>query len=417
MLLTRWLTYRTLNPAAMKRIFIICLIVTLVASTWTAIAATKAEPAAPVAEKSKSDSKTPGLAAATALSTITGVAISPLLGVSAVGAYTYFQTPPEKRASLSWYAQPWFWMLGMALVAVCFLKDTAGTALPTAVKKPLDIAEAFENKVSGLVAAGAFVPMVASVFPSLISHDSASLAAPWFTAVINPAGLLNFIMVPIAMVSFAIVWLAAHSINILILLSPFTTVDAALKSFRLFLLSFITGTSLLNPVLGAGISLIIIFIAYFIAGWSYRLTTLGSIYIWDVITLRRTRTIPQRNEVWAFLHAEISKVPVRTYGRLVRDEAGRLIFEYRPWMFLAKRTLVLPVGEYAVGTGLINSFVVKVEGEDEREVLTLPPRYRTHEEMIVRVYELSPVRDVGLVKGFKAMFQWLSGSKPTTAAA
>ncbi len=314
----------------MKRIFAICLIVALVASTFTALAATKAEPAAPLAEKSKSDGKTPGLAAATALSTITGVAISPLLGVSAVGAYTYFQTPPEKRASLSWYAQPWFWLLGTALVAVCFLKDTIGTALPTALKKPLDVAEAFENKVSGLVAAGAFVPMVASVFPSLISHDSASLAAPWFMAVINPAGLLNFVMVPIAMVSFVIVWLAAHSINILILLSPFTTVDAALKSFRLFLLSFITGGSLMDPVLGAGISLIIIFIAYFIAGWSFRMTVLGSVYIWDVIALRRTRTVPQRNEVWAFLYAEINKVPIRTYGRLIRDEAGRMTFEYRP---------------------------------------------------------------------------------------
>jgi hypothetical protein len=401
----------------MKRIFAICLIVALVASTFTALAATKAEPAAPLAEKSKSDGKTPGLAAATALSTITGVAISPLLGVSAVGAYTYFQTPPEKRASLSWYAQPWFWLLGTALVAVCFLKDTIGTALPTALKKPLDVAEAFENKVSGLVAAGAFVPMVASVFPSLISHDSASLAAPWFMAVINPAGLLNFVMVPIAMVSFVIVWLAAHSINILILLSPFTTVDAALKSFRLFLLSFITGGSLMDPVLGAGISLIIIFIAYFIAGWSFRMTVLGSVYIWDVIALRRTRTVPQRNEVWAFLYAEINKVPIRTYGRLIRDEAGRMTFEYRPWLFLAKRTLVLPLGEYAVGTGLINSYIVKTEGEEEYEMLTLPPRYRTHEAAITKVYELAAVRDIGLVKGFKSMFQWVCGSKPASSAA
>jgi hypothetical protein len=400
----------------MKRLFIACLVVALIASTWTAFAATKAEPVA-AAQKPASSSKTPGLAAATALSTITGVAISPLLGVSVVGAYTYFQTPKENRASLSWYAQPWFWLLGLTLVGVCFLKDTAGTALPSALKKPLDVADAVENKISGLVAVGAFVPMVASVFPSLISSDHASIAAPWFMAVINPSGLLNFIMVPIAMVSFVIVWLAAHSINILILLSPFTSVDAALKSFRLFLLSFVTGGSLIDPLLGAGISLIIIFIAYFIAGWSFRLTTLGSIYIWDVISLGRTRTIPQRNEVWAFLSAELGKVPIRTYGRLLRDEAGRMAFEYRPWVFLPKRTLLLPNGDYAVGMGIINSYVVKTAGEDEYEVLTLPPRYRTHEEAITQVYELSPVRDIGLIKGFKAMWQWVCGSKPAAALA
>ncbi len=393
----------------MKHFIIFTLIAAMIAGTWSAFAATKAEPAPLAQKETKSDGKTPGMAAATALSTITGVAISPLLGVSAVGAYTYFQTAKENRSKLSWYAQPWFWVTALILVGLCFAKDTVGTALPTVLKKPLDIADAVENKISGLVAVGAFVPMVASVFPSLISNDHANLAAPWFMAVINPAGLLNFILVPIAMISFVIVWLAAHSINILILLSPFTTVDAALKSFRLFLLSFVTGGSLMDPMIGAGISLIIIFIAYFIAGWSFRVTSLGSIYIWDVLTLKRTRTKPLLNEVWGFLSVELSKVPVRTYGKLVRDPGGRLTFEYRPWLFLPKRTLVLPLGEYSVGEGLINSFIVKNEGDDEYELVTLPPRYRTHEEAVARAYELAGVRDIGFVKGFKSILKALFG--------
>jgi hypothetical protein len=44
--------------------------------------------------------------------------------------------------------------------------------------------------------------------------------------------LYNALMVPIAMAAFFIVFLASNAINILILLSPFTTVDAALKGFR-----------------------------------------------------------------------------------------------------------------------------------------------------------------------------------------
>jgi len=49
-----------------------------------------------------------GVKAAEALSTITGVAISPLFGVSAVGAYKYWKTDPDRRATLPWFAQPWF---------------------------------------------------------------------------------------------------------------------------------------------------------------------------------------------------------------------------------------------------------------------------------------------------------------------
>jgi hypothetical protein len=236
-------------------------------------------------------------------------------------------------------------------------------------------------------------------------------------AIINPAGLLNFILVPIAMISFVIVWLAAHSINILILLSPFTTVDAALKSFRLFLLSLVAGGAMMNQMLGAAISLIIIFIAYFIAGWSFRVSTLGSIYIWDVLSLKRTRTVPQLNNVWGFLSSELSKVPVRTYGRLVRDTGGRLVFQYRPWLVLPQRTLILPVGEYAVGEGLINSFIVKTEGEDEHEMITLPPRYRTHEEALARAYELAGVREIGIMKGFNAFIKDLFGGTSETANA
>ena len=47
------------------------------------------------------------------ISLITGVAISPLLGTGAVGAWRYFQVKtPQERANLPWFAQPWFWFAG-----------------------------------------------------------------------------------------------------------------------------------------------------------------------------------------------------------------------------------------------------------------------------------------------------------------
>ncbi len=101
------------------------------------------------------------------VSMITGVAISPLMGVGAVGAYDYFKAKTaEEKAKLPWFANPLFWVPALLLVGACFLKDTAGIALPTVLKKPFDVAETVEHKISGLVATGAFVPIAASIFHS-----------------------------------------------------------------------------------------------------------------------------------------------------------------------------------------------------------------------------------------------------------
>ena len=45
-----------------------------------------------------------------------------------------------------------------------------------------------------------------------------------------------------------------------------------------------------------------------------------------------------------FLARKINKVPARTYGKLLRDEKGSLVLQYRPWLVLPERTLVLPEG-------------------------------------------------------------------------
>src|SRR5882724_736507 len=162
----------------------------------------------------------PGTGIAQTISTVTGVAISPLLGVSAVGCYQYFHAKTdEQKAKLPWCANPIFWIPGLLLVAACFIKDTAGAALPTVLKKPFDVAETIEHKISGLVATGAFVPIAASIFHAQHSGDGTSWSAAGFAA-IDLSWLYNALMVPIAMAAFFIVFLASNAINILILLSP-----------------------------------------------------------------------------------------------------------------------------------------------------------------------------------------------------
>jgi hypothetical protein len=342
------------------------------------------------------------------VSMITGVAISPLLGVSTVGAYDYFKAKNDaEKAALPWYANPLFWVPAFLLVAACFLKDTAGIAVPTALKKPFDVAETVEHKVSGLVATGAFVPLAASIFQAPVeSGPGAALTALGFAA-LDLHWLYNALMVPVAMAAFVIVFLASNAINILILLSPFSTVDAALKGFRTAILASVVGTSFVNPWIGVVWAMIIILISYLIAGWSFRLSHFGMLFVWEFVTGSKNRFKPDATSNKLFLGEKFQKVPTRTYGRLVRAEGGEVVFNYRPWLILPQRTIVLPAGRYEAGRGVFYSEILRIDGDSAKTVLLLPPRYRGHEEEMAKIYNFAGVRDVGLRAAwtwFKSLF-------------
>ena len=350
------------------------------------------------------------------VSLITGVAISPLMGVGAVGAYDYFKAKtPEEKAALPWFANPLFWLPALLLVGACFLKDTAGIAIPTVLKKPFDVAEACEHKISGLVATGAFVPIAASIFHSTTSNspDGASLSALGFAA-IDLHWLYNALMVPFAMAAFFIVFLASNAINILIILSPFTTVDAALKGFRTAILASVVGTSFVNPWMGALWALVIILFSWLIAGWSFRLSHFGVSFLWDFITGRKGRFHPEAKENKMFLGTKIQKVPTRTYGKLSQNEKGELAFRYHPWLILPPRTIILPPGTYETGRGLFYSEIMRADGDTLKTVILLPPRYLGHEEAVTSIYHFAGTRDVGIRAGW-AWFKSLFGGQRSAA--
>lgn len=347
---------------------------------------------------------TPGVQIAKTLSEVTGVAISPLLGVGVIGAIQYSKAKTaEQKAKLPWFANPWFFIPALVVVALCFIKDTAGTALPTALKKPLDVLETIENKISGLVATGAFVPIVVSMM-----HDANSTGASFSSlgfAAVDVHSLYNLLMTPVMMIAFFIVFLASNAINILILLSPFTTVDAALKTFRTAVLASVVGSAWLNPWIGAAWALGIIVFSYFIAGWSFRLSHFGIVFIWEFVTMRRKRFTPGAKVNRLFLSRKINEVPARTYGKLYRDDRGSLIFDYHPWLVLPQRSLMLPEGKYEVGHGLFYSEILRVEGGSTKTMILLPPRYRGHEQELVKVFALAGLREVGL----RAAWTWIKG--------
>jgi hypothetical protein len=376
------------------------------------------------AKSGRSGQPTAGLEIAKTLTMITGVAISPLLGVGAVGAWTYFDTPSAKKETLPWYAHPWFWIPALLMVALVFLKDTAGTALPETLKKPMDVVETVESKISGLVAAGAFIPLVATFLPELGDSQAHQLAVPGVMfAAIDFNALVNFLLKPFAMIAFVIVWLAAHAINILILLSPFAVVDLALKSFRTFLLSLVVGTHFINHTVGMIFAVAIMLVSTLIAGWSFRAACFGGLFCWDFFTRRHRRFQPDPRSNWMFSAHAMSQVPIRTYGRLSRRDDGSLVFEFRPWLVLPPRQVKLAPGTYALGRGLFLRRVLRLTDNDEyEEVLTLPPRYGGHEATVTRLYGFEPEREIGLLRAILSVWRclkWLIGfgapaSVPTT---
>ena len=403
------------NLRRVKKLWLLIALVLCVALIAAHAAQAPAVAHAPAKPATKS---TPGMDIAHTVTTATGVAISPLLGASAYGAFKWWKTDASQRDKLPWFAQMMFWGPALLLVGAVALKDAGGIAIPTTLKKPLDVAEALENKISGLVAAGAFVPIIASVFGSDAVKEA--VAGNAMFASLGVSGIFNVLMVPFAIVAFAVVWLSAHAINMLILISPFGTVDAGLKAFRTFLLSTVTVAGFADPMVGLVWSLIIILASYFLAGWSFRLTVCGTQFIWDYLTFGRTRFKPSAQGNAMFLAREINKVPIRTYGSLARNDAGELIFTYSPWLVLAPRTLTMPKATYAVGKGVFHGEIVTVNGEEHTAVFTLPPRYSTHEESLSQCYGWGGTTDVGIIAGLKSIGRFISelcgfGAKKATA--
>lgn len=396
----------------MKRLSLPCLVLGLMAVLAMPLRAADAA-SAPAAED-----KSPAGAISKTLATVTGIAISPLLGTGALGLYENWQAKtPEQKAALPWYAQWSFILPALGIVGVCAAKDSIGAMLPPGMKKPLDVLETIENKATGLVAAGAVVPFTMnSLSKMIVAHEpvrhgleSTGLAFINLGS-IDGSWLLNLLTVPFGVAVFLIVWMASHAINALILLSPWGAIDAVLKGARTALLGLITVSATLNPWISAALSLVVIVVAYLVAGWAFRLTIFGAVFSWDFLTGAKGRFKPAERSNPVFSSTLLAKqgVPMRTYGRLLNEpENGRLVFAYRPWLVLPEKTASVTLAAPAVGKGLFFSSI----RDGDRTSFVLPPRYRGHEERIAAIYRLEGgVQPAGLLKAWGALRELFGGS-------
>jgi len=404
----------------MKRSVLLCLIAVVIAAglgplAWGAVGRTVTVP--PV-------DRSPMEPIAGAVSAITGFAISPLLGTGLYGAYRWSTADgAAARAALPWYSQIKYWLPILLIVAASAAKDAMGAAVPAGWKKPLDVLEVAENKLSGLVVAGAVVPLTIDTFVNLLGGSTATAEGPALAAsglaaiqlaAIDGSWFVTALALPGALAVFGVVWMASHAINVLILLSPWGTIDAALKLARTGLLGLVAVTSALNPWAGALLSLVVIGVAWLVAGWAYRLTVFGSIFTWDFFTLRSRRFSPAENDNPMFTGAHFKGLPVRTYGRLVQRTGGGLQFMHRPWPWQPPRAADVPAGtaDLMVGRGM---FFSNIAAREDLTLFLLPPRYRGHEETLARAYLMAGVRPAGLNKAWSALRELFGGraAEPT----
>jgi hypothetical protein len=323
----------------------------------------------------------PGVSLAQGLSEVTGVAVSPLLGVSGLGAWKYWQTAPSERARLPWYCHPYVWGTGLALLGICFLKDFLGAAAPALVKKPLDFLELFEDKLSALIASAGFVPLVGLAVAKYqeMEGPQAITALSGSGLAVLPLGDLAlasmhqpWITIPVALVAFAVVWLSSHAIHVLIALSPFGIVDAGLKLTKLGLLTLVLGSALLNPYLGAAVSLLFILVGACVAGWSLRLTVFGTLMGRDFLLNKRARAEEVTTQgVRSFLARRLQGLPVRTLGKLTVSAEGEVCFVYRPWLLLPEVSVPIREAGLVLCKGLLHPSVAHRETPESRPRGTL----------------------------------------------
>ena len=365
-----------------------------------------------------------------------GISLSPILGLGVTGAWKWFVTPEMKRGGLPVSQQPIFWGPMLLILAGIILKD--GMKIFGPVPKPLFIpADALEevvNKGGGLVGLAVIVGGILSGgAPELVVGVQATgqalggILLPATAQAVDAAAqgggvsaLWTGLTGVIAGFCYVVVWLVSHSVNVLILLSPFAIIDFFLKMLRLSLLGLLVGAMELSPWLGAGVALAIVVVAWIVAGRAFRLMIFGTIFGWDLLFRRKVRIIPvEGDDIYGFAGRGLKEVPAMSFGRLYRAQRnGRneLQFRWRPWLFLPLRTVVLPVSplECAVGLGSLSPVVLEILPDDAVGPVCagdiffrLRPQYRGAEVRVARVLGMDEVEDVGCGRGVKALWRWL----------
>ena len=300
------------------------------------------------------------------LSLATGIAVSPLLGMTVLSACRWFAAAETDRAGLPWHASPRFWgPLAMVLALLC-VKDSSKVAIPKLLIVPLDALEILlEKNANGLLALPFLFSLVAggefdqlrllteavgrSLLPAAVAGDAAGAApSPGFAA------LATILVAIVLTVIHCLVWVCGQACNILILLSPSSLLDTLLTVAKQTLVALLLG--LANTPVGPLLALIVVVLSCRFFPRALRFVIFGTLLSRDLIMVRLLRQAPvppaSGDGLACFTAGRLAGLPSLTQGRLrLRD--GAIELGYRPWWVLGERTM---------STGLCPDDCVLVEG-------------------------------------------------------
>ena len=385
-------------------------VVTLIAAS-TAFACTAAACAADAASAGTTPIEPRATAIAAGIAHITGLAISPLLVLVAVGWSDFARLGGLDAAQLPLHASPWVLIPCSLVLALALLKKVASPAIPLPIRKLLDAAEYLQAKLSALVAAGLLLPtIVASMAAAAGTGDDATVQAAGFTG----GWLLYAWLVPAVLAVFFAVWVTFHVIDALVVLSPFALLDALLVSLRASVLIVLALALAISPMLALVFCVPIVLLSFVISGWCVRLDLFALCVAGDLLFARQRKVRPGVGAFRGFLAARGLGAPIRTMGHAEPCEGG-VRFAYHPLFVLPKRTLLIPAESPAVVRGVV--WPTLIDDGTRRALVSLAPRYRGHEAVVAARFS-AQLRDGLLRRSWKtlrdAFESLLAGGSATT---
>uniref|UniRef100_UPI0040575802 hypothetical protein n=1 Tax=Candidatus Electrothrix sp. TaxID=2170559 RepID=UPI0040575802 len=353
----------------------------------------------------------------------TGLALNPILCMSALGAYHYFSVPERGRADLPWYVLPQFWGPLAILLGMIFLKDTFGAAFPKLLKSPLDAVEIlFEKNTSALIALPVLISSVQQgQFQQLEhlgqrAHDflfPVALAAGSAEAAVH-SGLDVFLMSltsVTAIMIFIVVWVLSQAFNVLILLCPFSLGDAMLSAAKSLLVVLIIALS--GTYAGAFLAVLVIALALYLFPKTLRLVVFGTIMSHDLVFYKllqsREGSLPT-DGVRCFSSCYLGPVPPLTFGKLALNN-GVLHFSYRSFLFFTRKTIntgIVPA-DCEVLRGILSPVLVMQEDGSQVQLFRVRPKFYRESQQVAELLGVKWTDEAVIVKRLSGAVQWCLG--------
>jgi hypothetical protein len=219
----------------------------------------------------------------------------------------------------------------------------------------------------------------------------------------------RWLFLPLGVAGFLVVWMTSHAINLLILLCPFSIVDLGLKFFKVLIVTVLMLSYVINPILGALISLGLIAFTAYLAPKVFRFSYFVTLLSFDLITPWRSKKTSQPDNAHAFLADGSLGAPRHTYGRIKKTSEGIMIFRYRPKLIMKARTIELRAENRVIRKGMLYPVILQTRPGHEKlkSAIILPPRYRRIEHLVAENFEINDVREGAVVKGFQGAKIWI----------